>query len=257
MNLVNRTAVISGGASGLGFAAASFLCQAGANVAIVDTNADHAKLALQSLPHHQARFYQADVTEDEQVSNAIATITRDFGSIDICVNCAGIAPATRVLDKSGVASALEDYRKVININLIGTFNVARLCAQAMASKPSVDGEERGVIINTASIAAFEGQIGQAAYASSKAGIVGLTLPMARDLSSSGIRVNAIAPGVMATPMLLGMPEKVQAALAANVPFPKRLGEPEEFAKLVGHIAENPYLNGEVIRLDGALRMQPK
>lgn len=257
MKLVNSTAVISGGASGLGFAAATFLCQEGANVAILDVNAEQASQALLPLPADKVRFYQADVTDDEQVGDAITAIKKDFGSIDLCVNCAGIAPATRVLDKSGLASPLSDYQKVINVNLIGTFNVARLCAQAMASKSATDGEERGVIINTASIAAFEGQIGQAAYASSKAGIVGLTLPMARDLSSSGIRVNAIAPGVMATPMLLSMPDKVQTALAANIPFPKRLGEPGEFAKLVGHIAENPYINGEVIRLDGALRMQPK
>ncbi|MBU3023027.1 SDR family oxidoreductase [Aestuariibacter sp. A3R04] len=257
MKLVNSTAVISGGASGLGLAAATYLSHVGAKVALLDVNAEHAKQALTLLPSQQIRFYQADVTSDEQVCQAINSIKNDFGGIDLCVNCAGIAPAVRVLNKSGAACALADYQKVININLVGTFNVARLCAQVMASQPLNDNGERGVIINTASIAAYEGQIGQAAYASSKAGIVGLTLPMARDLASSAIRVNAIAPGIMATPLLLAMPEKVQGALAGNVPFPQRLGEPSEFAKLVGHIAENSYINGEVIRLDGALRMQPK
>ncbi|WP_083272929.1 SDR family NAD(P)-dependent oxidoreductase [Alteromonas confluentis] len=249
-------AVITGGSSGLGFATAQRLCQHGYRVALFDINQDAGSEAAAKLGP-LAHFFGVDVCDEHQVAGALAEFKQIVGHINLCVNCAGIAPAKRLLNRDGEAVALSHFTNVININLIGTFNVARLVAKTMAAQQLNAQGERGVIINTASIAGFEGQIGQTAYASSKAAIIGLTLPMARDLSASAIRVNAIAPGIMGTPMLLAMPEEVQSALAANVPFPKRLGLPEEFAHLVMHIAANSYINGETIRLDGALRMPPK
>ena len=254
MNLENKLAIIPGGASGLGRAAAGVLVSKGARVVLLDMNEAAGTQAVSELGEECAQFIQLDVCDAMAVEHALAYIVESTGGIDICVNCAGIGPASKVLNRDGQPHDLALFSKVIQINLIGTFNVARCAAAAMAKNP---GEERGVIINTASVAAFEGQMGQCAYAASKGGIVGMTLPMARDLASLGIRVNTIAPGVMATPLMLGMPEKVQQGIVAGVPFPHRLGDPKEFGSLVAHIAENGYLNGETIRLDGAVRMQPR
>ncbi|MEW9796741.1 SDR family NAD(P)-dependent oxidoreductase [Alteromonas sp. CYL-A6] len=258
MQLQGATAVITGGCSGLGHATAIALREAGMKVALFDLNAEQGESRVAELGADATRFYQVDVRDEQQISDAIEKVKAELGDIRLCVNCAGIAPAKRLLDKEGQPAPLDSFQNTININLVGSYNVCRLVAAAMAAQDA-DGEtgERGVLINTASVAGYEGQIGQTAYAASKGGIIGLTLPMARDLAPLGIRVNTIAPGVMGTPMLLAMPEKVQDALSANVQFPKRLGYPAEFAKLVQHIAENGYLNGETIRLDGGLRMPPK
>lgn len=258
MELSGSTAIVTGGCSGLGHATAIVLRQAGMKVALFDLNEEMGAQRVQELGSDNTRFFPVDVRDEASVKSAIAGVQQAFGDIHLCVNCAGIAPAKRLLDKEGQPAPLDGFQKTIDINLVGSFNVARLAAAAMASQaPRGEAGERGVIINTASVAGYEGQIGQTAYAASKAGIIGLTLPMARDLGPLGIRVNTIAPGVMGTPMLLAMPDKVQDALTANVQFPKRLGLPEEFAKLVVHMMENAYLNGETIRLDGALRMPPK
>lgn len=252
------TAIVTGGCSGLGHATAIALRGQGMNVAIFDMNESVGAERVAELGVAQTRFYRVDVRDSAAVEAAIAAVEQDFGDLRLCVNCAGIAPAKRVLDREGNPIPLDDFANVININLIGSFNVARAAAAAMAKlAPQGEAQERGLIINTASVAGYEGQIGQAAYAASKGGIIALSLPMARDLSKVGIRVNTIAPGIMGTPMLLAMPENVQDALKANVPFPDRLGLPEEFAKLAIHMVENAYLNGETIRLDGALRMPPK
>lgn len=256
MILNKLTTIITGGCSGLGLAVAQFLNAEGANIAIFDVNRNAAESALSSLFPDTARYYEVDVRDEQSIRTAVEKVKVDFGSINACVNCAGIAPAQRTLNKDGLANRLETFQNTVNINLVGSFNMASIAAEAMATNPLLD-EERGVIINTASIAGYEGQIGQTAYSASKAGIIGYTLPMARDLAPLGIRVNTIAPGIMATPLLLAMPQNVQEALAANVPNPKRLGKPSEFARLVAHIIENSYLNGETIRLDGALRMPPK
>lgn len=249
------SAIITGASSGLGFATASLLCQQGWRVALLDINDDAGKQAKRKLGDN-AHFYAVDVCHGQQVATALAAFCQISGRIDLCVNCAGIAPAKRLLNREGKAVPLAHFEKVININVIGTFNVSRLVAEMMAGQDLSAHGERGVIINTASIAGYEGQIGQTAYASSKAAIIGLTLPMARDLSNRAIRVNTIAPGIMGTPMLLAMPQDVQDGLSTTVPFPKRLGLPEEFAALVLHISNNRYINGETIRLDGALRMPP-
>lgn len=254
--LSSITAVITGGSSGLGFATAQHLLQRGATVALFDIDREKGEKAVREAGGN-AHFYPVDVCSEGEVSDALQAFREKAGRINLCVSCAGIAPAARTLNKTGNAASFDQFRKVTDINLNGTFNVSRLAAQTMAAQEADENGERGVIINTASIAGYEGQTGQTAYAASKAGIIGMTLPMARDLAAVGIRVNAIAPGVMGTPMLLAMPEHVQAALSANVPFPKRLGLPEEFAALVAHIALNTYINGETIRLDGALRMPPK
>lgn len=258
MKLSGSTAIVTGGCSGLGHATAAALREAGLNVALFDLNDELGAQRVNELGSDNTAFFNVDVRDEARVQAAIDGVKATFGDIHLCVNCAGIAPAKRLLDKEGNAAPLDGFQKTIDINLVGSFNVSRLVAQAMASQ-STHGEagERGLIINTASVAGYEGQIGQTAYAASKGGIIGLTLPMARDLAPLGIRVNTIAPGVMGTPMLLAMPEKVQDALVANVQFPKRLGLPEEFAKLVKHMMDNAYLNGETIRLDGALRMPPK
>lgn len=249
-------AIVTGGCSGLGHATAAALTKAGWNVCIFDLNKENGAQIAASLNPETCFFEYVDVTSSDSIENAVAKYAENH--IRLVVNCAGVAPAKRILNRDGEAMPLADFASVININLIGSFNVSRVTAAAMAKNPPLnDDGSRGVIINTASVAGYEGQIGQTAYAASKAGLIGLSLPMARDLAPVGIRVNTIAPGVMGTPMLLAMPENVQNALAANVQHPKRLGLPAEFAKLVMHIADNPYINGETIRLDGALRMPPK
>ena len=257
MTLNNLTAIVTGGCSGLGHATAIALREAGANVSLFDLNDELGAQRVEELGSNNTLFTKTDARDEASVQAAIDATTNKFGAISLVVNCAGIAPAKRLLDREGNPAPLGDFQKTIDINLVGSFNVCRLAAATMAKQSPIEEGERGLIINTASVAGYEGQIGQTAYAASKGGIIGLTLPMARDLAPLGIRVNTIAPGVMGTPMLLAMPEKVQDALSANVQFPKRLGLPEEFAKLVIHMANNSYLNGETIRLDGGLRMPPK
>jgi len=247
--------LVTGGASGLGAATVRMLAQAGANVTIADLN-QQAGEALAAELGATARFVIADIADEASGRAAVEAAVSAFGALHGLVNCAGVAPAEKVLGKTE-PPALAAFAKVVQINLIGAFNLVRHAATAMAHNQPAETGERGVIINTASVAAFEGQIGQAAYAASKGGMVAMTLPIARELSRSGIRVMTIAPGVMETPMLLGMPQEVQDSLGKMVPFPSRLGKPTEFAGLVCHIIENPYLNGEVIRLDGAIRMGAK
>jgi NAD(P)-dependent dehydrogenase (short-subunit alcohol dehydrogenase family) len=248
-------AVVTGGASGLGAATVRELLAAGGKVMILDRpQSDGAKVAAELGSN--AAFAAADVTKDADVQAAVEQTKKKFGAIHIAVNCAGTGAAMRTVTKQG-AMPLELFAKVIEINLIGTFNVLRLAAAEMAKNAPNDEGERGVIINTASIAAFDGQIGQAAYSASKGGVVALTLPVARDLASLGIRVCTIAPGTFDTPMLAMLPEPQRQALGAQIPFPSRLGQPPEFAALARHIVENPMLNGETIRLDGALRMPPR
>ena len=254
MKLEHSVAVITGGGSGLGEATAREFIAAGAKAALFDLPASPGAKLAEEL--RDAIFCPADVVNAEQVGAALAQCRAKFGAVHILVNCAGIGRAQRTLAKEGPAS-LEVFTKVIQINLIGTFNAIRLAAAEMArNEPNADGE-RGVIINTASVAAFDGQIGQAAYSASKGGVVGMTLPIARDLSSVGIRVCTIAPGTFDTPMLAGLPEPARQALAAGIPFPRRLGHPSEYASLARQIVENAMLNGETIRLDGALRMPPR
>ena len=249
MKISGTTAMVSGGSSGLGGACVRLLAAAGANVVIADL-----KQPADGGP--QVRFVKTDVADEQSVKNAIDTALQAFGGLHVSVQCAGIAVAEKVLGKNGPHS-LASFSKVIAVNLIGTFNVMRLAAEAMAKNEPNAAGERGVIVNTASIAAFEGQIGQAAYAASKGGVAALTLPVARELARLGIRVMAVAPGIFDTPLLAGLPEPARVSLGQQVPFPSRLGKPEEFAALVKHIIENEMLNGAVIRLDGALRMAPK
>ena len=255
MDISGKVAVVTGGASGLGAATAKMIVEEGGHVVIVDLNEEAGHALAKDLGQH-ARFVRADVSDPAEAQAAIETAMDTFGALHISVQCAGIVDAQRVIGKTGPAD-LARFSKTIRVNLIGTFNVARLAAWLMAPNAQSDEGERGVIINTASVAAFDGQIGQAAYAASKGGIAAMTLPLARDLSSVGIRVMAIAPGIFDTPMLAGMPDDVRASLGAMVPFPKRLGRPSEYAQLVRDIIGNPMLNGEVIRLDGAIRMAPK
>ena len=250
MQIAQHTFIVTGAASGLGAATARRLAAAGARVVLADVQ-DAQALADEI----GGRYLRTDVTREDDGAAAVAA-AQQLGSLRGLVNCAGVAPAQRTLGKQG-PHALELFARTVQINLIGSFNMARLAAAAIAAQPPLDDGERGVIVNTASVAAYDGQIGQAAYAASKAGIVGLTLPMARDLARDGIRVVTIAPGIFETPMLMGMPEEVRAALGASVPFPQRLGRPDEYAQLVETIVRNPMLNGETIRLDGAIRMQPK
>lgn len=255
MRIDESVFLISGGASGLGLATARELVGQGGKTVLLDINAEAGQQALAELGAN-ARFVRADITREEDGSAAVAQVLEAFGALHGLVNCAGVAPAEKVLGRSG-AHGLDSFRRTVEVNLIGSFNLLRLAAEAMAQNaPNVEGE-RGVIINTASVAAFDGQMGQAAYAASKGGVAALTLPAARDLARSGIRVMCIAPGVFETPMMAGMPQEVRDSLAANVPFPPRLGRPDEYAALVRHIVENTMLNGEVIRLDGALRMAAK
>ena len=255
MQIKNSVFLIPGGASGLGAATARQLVAAGGKVMLADLNREAGEKFAASLGS-QAKFAVADVTSESQIQQAIDAAIAAFGALHGLVNCAGVAPGERVVGKNG-PHKLDTFSRVININLIGTFNALRLAANAMAKNtPNTDGE-RGVIINTASVAAFEGQIGQAAYSASKGGIVAMALPIARELAKLGIRVNTIAPGIFDTPMLQGMSEEIRASLGAQVPFPSRLGQPEEYARLAAFIVENPMLNAEVIRLDGAIRMTPK
>ena len=255
MEINQKTVLITGGGSGLGQATVEQLASEGAKLVIVDLDARKGNRLAQTLGE-QALFVQADVTNANAIQSAITQAQARYGRLDGVVNCAGIAIAERITGKRG-AHQLESFAKVITVNLIGTFNVLRLAATAMlTNEPSADGE-RGVIVNTASIAAFDGQIGQAAYAASKAGVAGLTLPAARDLASYGIRVVTIAPGLFDTPLLAELPEAARLSLGEQVPFPSRLGQPTEYAALVSHIFANRMLNGETIRLDGALRMAPR
>ena len=255
MQLNNKVFVVTGGGSGLGAATARGLVDAGARVVLADVNRAAGE-ALAAELGAAALFVETDVSSETSAVNTIQTAISSFGALHGLVNCAGIAPAEKVVGKEG-PHRLESFSRVININLVGTFNMIRLAAEAMMKNEPDAGGERGVIVNTASVAAYEGQLGQAAYAASKGGIVALTLPVARELARSGIRCLTIAPGIMETPMLLGMPPEVQDSLNKMVPFPTRMGKPAEYAALVRHIAENSYLNGEVIRLDGAIRMGVK
>ena len=255
MNANTVRAVITGGASGLGRATAARLVAAGARVAIVDRSASAGADVAKEMGAHAA-FTPADVTSPDEVAAAIAKAREHLGGINVLVNCAGIGTAMKTFGRNGPAK-LEEFTRVIQVNLIGTFNCIRLVAGEMAKETPGPHGERGVIINTASVAAFDGQIGQAAYSASKGGIVGMTLPIARDLADLGIRVMTIAPGIFETPLLGTLPDSVRASLAKQVPFPQRLGQPDEYAALALHIIENQMLNGETIRLDGAIRMQPR
>jgi len=254
MELKSSTFIVTGGASGLGAATARVIAEAGGNVVIADVNVDAGNALAKELG--QARFIKTDVTSEADGKAAVALALKEFGGLQGLVNCAGIGVAEKTLGREG-PHALATFTRVVTINLIGTFNMIRLAGDAMSKGQPNAGGERGVIINTASVAAYDGQIGQAAYSASKGGIVGMTLPIARDLARSGIRVMTIAPGIFLTPMLLGLPKEAQDSLGKMVPFPPRLGQPFEFAALARHIIENEMLNGEVIRLDGAIRMAPK
>ncbi|HZK18231.1 MAG TPA: 3-hydroxyacyl-CoA dehydrogenase [Clostridia bacterium] len=255
MDIKDVKAIVTGGASGLGEAVVRKLVSQGARVAILDLQEEPGK-RLAGGSGENAIFVRTDVTDERSVQGALATAIESFGSINTVVNCAGIGVAQKVLGKRGIMP-LETFGKVVQVNLVGTFNVIRLAADKMASNhPNAEGE-RGVIINTSSVAAYEGQIGQVAYSASKGGIVGMILPLAREFAEYGIRVMGIAPGIFETPMFAGIPEKVRDALGKMVPFPSRLGKPEEFALMVQDIIENPVLNGTTIRLDGALRLQPR
>lgn len=253
MHLNGQAAIVTGGASGLGGATAQFLAQAGAKVTIFDMNAE---LGEDKAAAIGGKFLRVDVTDESAVEAAIAEAEGLHGKARILVNCAGIGPPAKVVDRDGAALPLASFANVVNVNLLGSFNVLSKFAAALHKAEPV-GEERGVIINTASVAAFDGQIGQAAYAASKGGIVGMTLPVARELARYGIRVMTIAPGLFLTPLLASLPQEAQDSLGAQVPFPSRLGDPSEYAKMVGAIIDNPMLNGETIRLDGAIRMAPK
>jgi NAD(P)-dependent dehydrogenase (short-subunit alcohol dehydrogenase family) len=255
MQLSGSVALVSGGASGLGEATVRRLVGGGARAVIVDLNAERGEQLAKELGDAVA-FAQADVTDEAQVRAAIERAAT-MGPLRVAVSCAGVGWASRTVDKEGKPHDVALFQKVIGVNLVGTFNVLRLAAAAMSKNAPADDGERGVIVSTASIAAYDGQIGQVAYAASKGGVVAMTLPAARDLSKVGIRVCTIAPGTFDTPMLAMLPEAARAALAAGIPFPGRLGDTSEFAALVAHIVDNRFLNGEVIRLDGALRMPPK
>jgi NAD(P)-dependent dehydrogenase (short-subunit alcohol dehydrogenase family) len=253
MDVSGHAALVTGGASGLGAATASALARAGAKVVCMDVNLEGARAVAREIGGHAVR---CDVTDAEQSAAALAEARSLCGAARILINCAGVGPAKRIVGREG-PMPLADFERVIRVNLIGTFNMMRLAAADMQGLAPLAEGERGVIITTASVAAFEGQIGQSAYAASKGGIAALTLPAAREFAQFGIRVVSIAPGIFHTPMLMAIPEEAQKSLAAAVPFPKALGRPDQFASLACHIIENSYLNGEVIRLDGALRMAPR
>jgi NAD(P)-dependent dehydrogenase (short-subunit alcohol dehydrogenase family) len=255
MRLENSVFLIAGAGSGLGAAVARMAVAAGARAVLLDINPE-AGAALAVELGEASRFVRTDVTNADDGVAGVRAATDTFGRVDVLVNCAGVAPGEKIVGREGPHD-LESFAKTVTINLIGTFNMLRLAANEMAKQPIGENGERGVIINTASVAAYEGQIGQAGYAASKGGVSSLTLPAARELARHAIRVMAIAPGIFETPMMSGMPQEVQDALGASVPFPPRLGRPAEYAALVRHIVENPMLNGEVIRLDGALRMPPR
>jgi len=255
MNIKDCIAIVAGGASGLGEACVRNLSSGGAKVAILDFAAERGQQLASSLGANVI-FAKADVTTDESIQSAISKVMEAFGGINVVINCAGVADPGKALTKKG-PMPLANFHRVVQINLVGTFNVIRLALEQMVKNtPNTEGE-RGVIINTASAAAYDGQVGQSAYSASKAGVVGMTLPLARECADYGIRVMTIAPGLFSTPMMAGLPEAAREALAKMPPFPQRLGKPEEYAKMVQHIIENPMLNGEVIRLDAALRMAAK
>lgn len=254
MNIQGQAAIVTGGGSGLGEAVARELARLGAKVAVLDVNAEGAERVAGQIGGLACR---CDITDTASVIAALDAAEAAHGPARIVMNIAGIGTAKRVVQKDGSPAPLEDFERVMRINLVGTYNVIRLAAARIARlEPLADGE-RGVMVNTASVAAFDGQVGQEAYSASKGGIVGMTLPLARDLAQWGVRVCTIAPGLFATPLMKQLPDEVQASLAASIPFPKRLGQPEEFAALAAHIVANGHLNGEVIRLDGALRMAPR
>ena len=253
MDIAGHAAIVTGGASGLGAATARMLADAGAKVAIFDVNR---KAAAEVAIDINGIAITCDVTDSAATEAAFAKAAADHGVARILINCAGVGPAKRIVGRDG-PMPLDEFARVVSINLVGTFNAMRLAAAAMQSLSPLQEGERGIILCTASVAAYEGQIGQAAYAASKGGVVGLVMPAAREFAQFGIRVNAIAPGIFSTPMLHALPEAAQQSLAAAVPFPKLLGQPPQFASLVRHIIENRYLNGETIRLDGALRMGPR
>ena len=254
MKIEGQAALVTGGGSGLGEATARELARLGARVAVLDVNLEHAKKVADDIG---GLAIQCDVTSGEAMQAAIDQAAAAHGPARILMQIAGIGAAKRVVGKDGNAAPLEDFINVVNVNLIGTYNAARLFAAACAKLDPMEDGERGAMVFTASVAAFDGQVGQQAYSASKGGVVGMTLPMARDLSTIGIRVCTIAPGLFATPLMRTLPEPVQQSLAASIPFPQRLGKPEEFAELACHIVTNGHLNGEVIRLDGALRMAPR
>ena len=256
MLLSSARAIVTGGVSGLGFAVARHLVAQGGKVALFDLNDDKGAAAIAELGEANARYFRTDVSDEAGVVANVDAANAFLGGLNVAINCAGILGAGRVLGKEG-AMPLAQFQTTVMVNLVGSFNVAKAAAAVMQhNEPGVDGE-RGVIVNTASVAAYEGQIGQAAYSASKGGVVAMTLPMARELARFGIRVMTVAPGIFWTPMVDGMPESVQQSLSASIPFPSRLGKPEEFADLVAYILGNTYLNGETIRLDGATRLAPK
>ena len=255
MNIDGHVFLVTGAASGLGAATARMLAASGGRVVLADVNVAQGE-ALAAELGAAARFVRTDVTQEADGQAAVAAATEGFGTLHGLANCAGIAHGEKVVGREG-PHGLAAFTRVIMVNLVGTFNMTRLAAAAMAGNTPNEGGERGVVVCTASVAAFDGQVGQAAYAASKAGVAGMTLPLARDLARNGIRVATIAPGLFRTPMMEGMPAEVQASLGASVPFPSRLGEPAEYAQAVRFIVETPMLNGEVIRLDGALRMAPR
>jgi len=254
MNIEGQAAIVTGGGSGLGAQTARELRRRGARVTVLDINGEGAAAVAAEIGGWAVR---CDITDAASVESALATAVERQGPVRLLMNVAGVGGAKRIAGRDGRAAPLEDFRRVVEINLVGTYNVTRLVAAQMAALPPLDDGERGVIVNTASVAAFDGQVGQEAYAASKGGIASMTLPLARDLAQHGIRVVTIAPGLFLTPLMKELPEAVQASLAASVPFPRRLGKPEEFAQLAAAIVENMALNGEVIRLDGALRMAPR
>ncbi|MCP1335465.1 SDR family NAD(P)-dependent oxidoreductase [Futiania mangrovi] len=257
MRLKDKVAVVTGGASGLGEAVVRDFAAQGARVAIFDLNADRGAGIVADLGSDRVSFHAVDVTDEASVTRALDEVVAAHGAVHVCVNCAGVADPGKILDRDGNANPLSSFERVVRINLIGTYNVMSQCAARMALNPPEDGEERGVIVNTSSGAAYEGQIGQPAYASSKNGVIGLNLPSARELGRHGIRVNAIAPGLFLTPMAASLGEKVIAALTDRIESPKRLGRPEEFAHCCRFLVENAYINGETIRLDAATRLTAK
>jgi NAD(P)-dependent dehydrogenase (short-subunit alcohol dehydrogenase family) len=261
MNIQGQAALVTGGGSGLGEATARELARLGAKVAVLDLNIENAQRVAKEISEQYgngcAVAVSCNVSDPDSMAKAIETAAAAHGPARILMQIAGIGTAKRVVGKDGNAAPLEDFMKVVNVNLVGTYNAARLFAAAAAKLDPLEDGERGVMVWTASVAAFDGQVGQQAYSASKAGVAGMTLPMARDLAQHGIRVCTIAPGLFATPLMKTLPEPVQASLAASIPFPSRLGKPEEFAQLASHIVSNTHLNGEVIRLDGALRMAPR
>ena len=256
MQLSHARAIVTGGVSGLGLAVARHLVAHGGKVALFDVNDEKGAAAVAGLGADKAVFIKTDVTDEAGVVANVAAAKEFLGGLNACINCAGILGAGRVLGRDG-AMKLSQFQTTVMVNLVGSFNVGKACAEVMQHNEAGTDGERGVIVNTASVAAYEGQIGQAAYSASKGGVVGMTLPMARELARFGIRVMTIAPGIFWTPMVDGMPEDVKQSLSASIPFPSRLGKPEEFADLVAYILGNTYLNGETIRLDGATRLAPK